>query len=736
MKEILIKSRSKKKIIFFLFFVLIFITISPYIFTLYKQNSAQNYFEGIRKIKINDDDTIVEKFYTGLDQIDKIYIPILTEKKEKYKNIDEEIFSEKKMLNKDIYAFDYNKSYFEIQIYDTSNNLLYSKLKNADYISNDGKLKISSLNFKKVRWTSLFLKITFHENKNDHYIYRLNFGSRNTSISTNYNNQNIENSLCINVDGTNKDYSNIWVIYVIYTIIILLILKLYRLKVNSNFKAFDKKTLFYPLYFFVSLFLCYSLFNVVVNVYFYYQLPLIYFIISLICLAIIVFSLYFNLIINKEKIEKIFLLIMIPIGLLYLTFMIPNWVSDEDAHYYKAYTVSQLKVKPTIYNEVPTVVVQKDVNSVKDYKTLSEEIAVKTNYKSTTSIIGLANAYNFLLYVPSAFGIGISRILNLNIFIGYYIGRIMNFICFLFLGYFSLKKIPYCKNILFIYLFNPMLIHQAISLSADSLINSICIFFISYTLYLSSIKSINNHQKLILFISMISLATMKYVYVPLVLITLSLFKKCESKKEKYRLIISSLIVFLFTLILFKYTNSIIIQSNDVSSINNDIDLGYGNTIISVIKNPLHYANILFNSIIYRGTFYVESFFGTQLGWFSIDNFRIMIYIYIYWLFYNSIKFNDSVLQKSEKILFSLILFAMINIIFFAFYLSYADYSQYTIHGIQGRYFIPFMLLFFLLIKKKNPNNSIENQNKIFNRTIKIITIVNIFSILSIIQSFI
>ena len=67
-----------------------------------------------------------------------------------------------------------------------------------------------------------------------------------------------------------------------------------------------------------------------------------------------------------------------------------------------------------------------------------------------------------------------------------YIARILNLIVGLILGYYSIKLIPFGKLLLTIYMFLPMYFQQEASISADSLINSVAIFFIAYNLYFES----------------------------------------------------------------------------------------------------------------------------------------------------------------------------------------------------------------------------------------------------------
>ena len=104
-----------------------------------------------------------------------------------------------------------------------------------------------------------------------------------------------------------------------------------------------------------------------------------------------------------------------------------------------------------------------------------------------------------------------------------YIIRLVNFILFILVGYYSIKMIPFGKLMLGIYMFLPMIMQQACSLSADAFINMLAILFISYNLKLMYQESdLTLKQRLIYYIIALSLSVCKYVYFPLTFMSLLL----------------------------------------------------------------------------------------------------------------------------------------------------------------------------------------------------------------------
>ena len=89
-----------------------------------------------------------------------------------------------------------------------------------------------------------------------------------------------------------------------------------------------------------------------------------------------------------------------------------------------------------------------------------------------------------------------------------------------------------------------MILQQAASLSADSFINTIAIFFIAYNLkLLFQEKDLSLKQSLIYYVLSVSLALCKYAYFPLTFMSLLLIKnKNLSKAKRNQLIIISIVI--------------------------------------------------------------------------------------------------------------------------------------------------------------------------------------------------
>ena len=408
----------------------------------------------------------------------------------------------------------------------------------------------------------------------------------------------------------------------------------------------------------------------------------------------------FNLIKRECKLEHVFLNLMIPVGCCYLVLIIPNYVYDEAAHSYRAYVISEGHIitdrqsdnKPKM--EVPKDLI--DSINVHTYKQLVEAINKKTDYNNLVLVgddgVG-ATGYPFVCYIFSSIGMLIGRILNLNIIIAYYLAKILSFISFLILSFYTLKKLPIGKIIMFVYLFNPMLIHQIISISADSLIISFCLLFVCYILNLLYNKEkLTNKKFLLLSFLTICVAMGKYVYIPLVLL-LMLLTKDETSKNKRRLLtlfISSIVLciglYFYVNILNPAPASLYIIENNVDSLKQ---------LKNVIMHPTIFFEMFYRTILQLGPYYLETFLGSSLGWLNIYVNKLIIYSYLILLCLSPFlvkekKYPDIKLKLS--FLFITIITSMLVI--FGLYLGWTPVGALVALGIQGRYFIPiaFMIL--------------------------------------------
>mgnify|MGYP003296802774 CR=1 FL=1 len=426
----------------------------------------------------------------------------------------------------------------------------------------------------------------------------------------------------------------------------------------------------------------------------------------------------YNYIKNKDKIEKVFLSFMIPVGLLYLIFMIPSYVPDEYAHIWKAYQVSEGVIFTPIdeqgnsHTEVPEFFKTSIIGYINKYSDMNKAISEKTDYNNKVEVETTAQNYPPFLYLFSSIGLFISRVIGLNGLLAQYVARMLNFIVFLILSYYSIKIIPFGKLLVSCFLFIPMVLQQAASISGDSLVNATCIFFTAYNLYLLFKKDkITRKEQIAYILLSIFIGIAKVVYIPLVGLSMLLIgSKNLDKKNKTILITTSIILGCIISVAW-YIFSIQYKGNVAYLEMNNVN--GGEQIKNLIKYPVHLITVIVRTLQSQGTAYLFMMMGANLGWLEINiptltiiGFMILVVLSI---FFENNKVELNWKQKTWTIL--MFLFAVV-LVLLALYVSWTPVGADQVQGVQGRYFLPVILLPLICFSQKENYVRIKNVNLI------------------------
>lgn len=441
----------------------------------------------------------------------------------------------------------------------------------------------------------------------------------------------------------------------------------------------------------------------------------------LICFLIIVSCIASSILIYKlfkknMAIEKIFLCIAIPLGLLYMVIVPLGRVPDELNHYYRAYDISRGNIfskkisKKAVGNIMPDNVASV-INPNNKYYEESINIKVKDSKEKKKIAFSNTAIYAPIIYAPQALGILIGNIFNAPIIIKGLLGRLFNYILFLVLMFYSLKLLPFKKHSAFLVLLFPILIQQSASLSADVFTNSVSILFSAYVLNLiySNKKQKNKNQvltmkqKLLLLLFVILIALSKFVYLPICLLLFLIPNNMfESKKEKYKYII------LACIIAFVVTVISVVPSLGLA-INRDPNVNFAEQVKYVLTHPHIYLVVLIKTLITNGAFYIDSL-TISVG--ALDIFIPSFYAYLLLAISVSTFLSESHdFTRKEIIIYGLIVLLTFGLIMSVEYASWTPVANHIVEGIQGRYLFPIIIPIMLLFNFKNKKTIDSNNYK-------------------------
>lgn len=442
----------------------------------------------------------------------------------------------------------------------------------------------------------------------------------------------------------------------------------------------------------------------------------------------------------KIKLEKLIIAILIPLGIMYVFFMLPTQVPDETAHITRIIEISNGHLFGSKETKVPAYFMKYDW--VRNYNELSEMLTDKTDYSVTVDVPNFANGNLPIAYIFPSITFFIARIFKMNGLIAIYLGRLLNLAFYIWVIYTAIKKIPFGKLIIATISFAPMILQQCASLSADSMIISLSILFVAYTMFFRFAKQedVKRHDYIIYVLSAVFLMPLKYVYAPMVLMSLILLgnKDLDQKKRNRLILCVILIPILICLIWYMATigNKFTSTSEMSEEFYIDDELISPNPpeqISFILHHPFKYIGIFFKIIAKTGATYIKGAAISPLGWLNIELNRLLTTGFLFLLFISPILENNSMsLNAKERILFVIICAIVIALIITVYYLAGANVGGDEIFGCQGRYFIPLLALPFLCISQKENYFKVNGINAILPL---ILLLINLGAILSVFLTF-
>lgn len=415
---------------------------------------------------------------------------------------------------------------------------------------------------------------------------------------------------------------------------------------------------------------------------------------------------------KAAPIEKQFLLVAAVLGLFFIVVLPPGQSPDEGGHFMRAYgiseghfvaeNISERKVGSAIPVETDFLLKQAGWQDGDrgTYRKILSELTRKPSGETEERSYNTLAVYNFVCYFPQATAIFIGRSLGFSVLAMAYLAEIFNFVVWVVLVYFAIKIIPKFRTALVFVALLPITIQEATSLAPDALTIGLAIFMIAYVISLAyeKKKEIKNKQKIILIIVAVLMSLCKIVYLPMVFLYLVLpAEKFGSKKKKWIFVVGVIILaIIFNLAWLS------ISFNYITETNPGVDAK--GQVVGILANPIHYSNVLVNTIGGHSLRWSQEFLGVSLG--AMD-FRLPLIFFIMsfvMLIIILVQCNESLKIKIfERCVFIGVFISVCLLICTSLYVQWTALNNDIIEGIQGRYFLPVALLVPLMLCNNNHN---------------------------------
>lgn len=654
---------------------------------------------------IDKDSIINQKFVSLFDDLDYIEV--------KYTNFDKKI--KQGEMTVEIYNNNAEKIYY--------NELDLSQLENNSFLRFEFDIQ------KKVKGKEFRLVLTVKNlQKNSAFSFYQTVNGNQLSS----NNLNLINSIGMTFNGENNTYHYSFIL-LLPLFIELFIIFIIKFKNAENVEYKNKKIIIKILYFsgliLSSLLFAYTFMDVKNDLLRHNTVPILSLPIFILSATIILANIAYHIRAKNIKLENLFLALAIPFACLYLLCIIPGEAPDENYHYREAYKVS---IGDFLFqtNKSPLVGERRYSN----YGEVKNNL-LKVDEESDEMMEHSTLIYSPLLYLASGFGVFIGHILNLTVLGTKYVGSFFNMLLFLITGYYTIKLLPYGKYFGIVYLLSPMYLQQATSLSGDAVINATCLLFIAYILNLRhSEKKLEIKDIIVLSILVLFVLISKNAYFPLLLLLLLIRKNVKSMDKKKKIVLIGCLLLSFSI--YYCTYNYVLKNKEIKTVAQEVIETPQHEISKpsyLFSSPTKFIYLILNTLNINLDFYILSFAGQYLGWLDLQLKSNVIILYLL-LFVVSIFFDleKSKLNNKDRIIMITALIINIAAVMAGLYFNFGDGRGFLIEGVQGRYFIPIIILFFLMLGNKKIELRMENKRLFLASTLLYI---HICAILTIVQHF-
>lgn len=431
--------------------------------------------------------------------------------------------------------------------------------------------------------------------------------------------------------------------------------------------------------------------------------------------------------------ETKFAVIMFTFGLV-MMFLIPTWQTPDEYTHLKY-------IGKTIGNENFADILAKDVGinggrimthyeQKVDQKEMINALSKMPSYDKN-DVLPRRMSLSILKHLPATIGILIGIVFGMPTFWVLQMGELFALAFYVFVCYYALKLVPIKKEVYTVILMMPMALQQAGGIGYDSVLLPICFFWISYVLHLKYKEEISMKEMVLLFVlwGIITYIKMPYVFLILLIFILPIEKiklRCGKIVINGNVVKRHLGVAALGVICMSAGTFYLLRKNFWIQL-----------VVGLLKEWKRTIYLLKATIEMWGGSILRSSVG-NFGWLDtpiLPSVVVIVYIVIVLLATtNGDKKNENTMTLRDRIviwgtvsvLCLFTMFAMVNhtimVTFYGSELAEGTYDIRTalyqipyIGGLQGRYFLPYISLFFIPLPqlKQVKNRSVWSFVSIF-----------------------
>lgn len=303
----------------------------------------------------------------------------------------------------------------------------------------------------------------------------------------------------------------------------------------------------------------------------------------------------------------------------------------------------------------------------------------------------------------------------------YLLGRLMNLLAFIAAAYYAIKRIPFGKGIVMVWALLPITLQQVCSFSYDSQLFALCILVIATTMSAVYGQETNRRSKLVnnivmVLSSLLLLPCKGFSLLPLVVLPLMLIPrilqqhkdKVDAVKQKIKpwmkvlmIVIAGIFVVACVMVLVLVVRRWL-QPENINSTYIAWSDSKGYTMGYFLKNPIQFFEILLNTLWYESGKHIQQMLGSYLGWLDIEVPLVFVIGFLLLLLYVSMRKEneEQLITVGDRIWMLLVFVGVIGLAVAAMLLYWTPYQFVVVAGVQGRYFLPALVVGLLAVRTK------------------------------------
>ena len=315
--------------------------------------------------------------------------------------------------------------------------------------------------------------------------------------------------------------------------------------------------------------------------------------------------------------------------------------------------------------------------------------------------------YSPVSYLPQAAGIALARLFTDRLVLIAYAGRLVNWLCITGMLAAALRVLPRGRAFTAFFLLLPMNLQESFSLAPDGLVTAAAVLAAALVMNLRERqqKKMGAARLALLYALAVLLAMTKIVYLPLCLLYLLIPDAAFGGRKKKVLHAVWMAALLLALSLgwLSLCGDFLVKKGADS----------GLQLSWLLRHPLSYALILAQTVLYYGGDWLCSMAGRELAWQDVSVPGILILLLLARLLFLLAREREAVKAAAAEreeagqerarerdaapLVAGLAVFFVLILTCTSLYLQWtAPYASY-ISGIQGRYFLPLLLLLYLAL---------------------------------------